>query len=239
MSSLYDSVGGGADSAVLALRSHLLEHWTGEGLVLGANLAPIPPFHGYQSTLEPYHAGYQRLNTLVITKRRFKKAFEMIPGLGALAEGAMALMSRVVRTLAFEHENIHVLRQVPGVPCGATFSPHRDDHSLRLLYTLILKLTADPVAAPPSQMQVFEPVEHPPAVIPVTGRLCDHIQVPRPPHLPRTCTRFGHRGEGRILLPGEDVCETGGGCASGAAKERALLTTSRCIGSRAHCYGSA
>ena len=162
MPSLYDSVGGGADSAVLALRSHLLEHWTGEGLVLGANLAPIPPFHGYQSTLEPYHAGYQRLNTLVITKRRFKKAFEMIPGLGALAEGAMALMSRVVRTLAFEHENIHVLRQVPGVPCGATFSPHRDDHSLRLLYTLILKLTADPVAAPPSQMQVFEPVEHPP-----------------------------------------------------------------------------
>ena len=170
---------GDVDLAVSQLCSFLKENWVGDGLELveGKSVLNLPPFDGYQETLETYDAASQRRSTLRIMPQRVHKVMDRIPGLGVLAAAALAMLCELTGEQGLRLYDSHMLKQRHrGAAGAAQFGRHRDNHDFgeksRLRYTVICKLTADPPLAPPSCMRVLEPVTHPPIAYPAVAGGC-------------------------------------------------------------------
>ena len=139
----------------------LKQQWMDGALVLPSKKGfKIRGYSTYAKTLDAHDSEEQRTHTLLFTPGTLPVLRVHVPGFEAIeAELALWLLSRFDTFV--ELHSAHALRQSPETLKSTTFGVHQDtEDEPSILYTVVVKLTADEPDEVPSEMRVVGASEH-------------------------------------------------------------------------------
>lgn len=139
----------------------LQQQWLDGALVLPNQRGfKIRGYSTYAKTLDAHDSEEQRTHTLLFTPATLPVLRVHVPGFEAI-EGELALWLLSRFDTFVELHSAHALRQSPETLKSTTFGVHQDtEDEPSILYTVVVKLTADAPEEPPSEMRVVGAPEH-------------------------------------------------------------------------------
>ena len=143
--------------------AYLSENWRRSGLgglMLRAKSAKsgksflLEGFNAYNKTLGDFDANKQRLHTLIVKNHKLGVVRKRLPGFHDIEVELIEWLNKLFHRRV-ELWEAHGLRQGPETQDQASFSIHQDtEEDEDVLYTVVVKLTADVLGEPPSAMSI-------------------------------------------------------------------------------------